>query len=85
MVSIATKYDHNTVVDDSTMTITWVRSDTTNTFLALLAQGHVETESVMIHASETKVVLLALKLVNEIETGIGAGNQQTPLHVRRCR
>ena len=82
MVSIATKYDHHAVVDDSTMTITWVWSDTADTFLALLAQGHVETESVVILATKTKVILLALKLVNEIEAGIGAGNQQTPLHVR---
>ena len=54
-------------MNHSAMTISRVRPDAADSHFTFLTVGHVQSESVMILLSKTKVVLLALELMNMVK------------------
>jgi len=86
MVAIATEHDHQVVSDGATVAISRVRSDAAHSRLPFLAQAHVQAEAVMSStAKSAKVILLFLQVRHEVKAGVGIGDEQTALHVRRRR
>ena len=70
VMTVTSEDDHKSIELDNTVSITGVGADAWHTQFALLAEGHVETKSVVLGASKSKVVLLSLELCHEIEAGV---------------
>ena len=83
-MAVSSENNHQVVVKDSCVAITWHRANAANFSLAFLREGHVQTKGIVIGHSKAQIVLLSLELRHEVKAGISLRDQHTSLHVGGC-
>merc|ERR1712060_401232 len=82
VVSISSKNDQVTLAHNACVSVTGVGTDSIDSHLASLTEGHVETKGVeRTRRSISKGILLFLQLGHVFEAGVGRCNQLAGHHV----
>ena len=83
-MAISSKNNHQVIVEDACVTITWHRANAANFSLAFLREGHIQTKCIVIGHSKAQIVLFSFELRHEVEAGISLRDKHASLHVRGC-